>query len=97
MSALNPRSRRSGPNWLAIATGMAAILFVILAVVLAVQMATPDAISTGPKLQIDHEKIDFGRVVYDKSVRAVFTLSNAGDRPLQIADRQISTRVVEGC
>jgi hypothetical protein len=76
---------------------MAAILFVVLAVVLAVQMGTPDANSTGPKLQIDREKIDFGRVVYDKSVRAVFTLSNVGDRPLQIADRQISTRVVEGC
>ncbi len=53
--------------------------------------------SSGPRLAVDRERIDFGRVVYDKTVRAVFTVRNVGDQPLQIAERQIAVKLVEGC
>ncbi len=99
MGAGRPR-RASGPNLLLLITLAAAVGFVALLGVLVYQGTSVNAGSTqsaGPRLAVDRERIDLGRVVYDKTVRAVFTVSNVGDKPLQIADRQIAVKLVEGC
>ncbi len=93
-------SRASGPNLLAVVTIAAAMGFIVLLGVFAFQMIGErggSSGSSGPRLAVDRERIDFGRVVYDKTVRAVFTLKNVGDQPLEIAERQIAVKVVEGC
>ncbi len=95
------RNRRaSGPNRLAVITIASAIGFIVLLGVFVFQVmgnGGRSGGSSGPRLVVDRERIDFGRVVYDKTVRAVFTIKNAGDQPLQIAERQIAVKLVEGC
>ncbi len=51
---------------------------------------------TGPRLTVDREKIDFGRVPLDKTVRAEFKVTNSGDRPLTL-DTSAPVQVLEGC
>ena len=50
----------------------------------------------GPQLAVNQERIDFGRVPFDKMVRAEFKLENRGDRTLTI-DASTPVRVLEGC
>lgn len=50
----------------------------------------------GPRLSVNTEKLDFGDVKLDKTVRAEFVLTNAGDRTLTL-DSSTPVRVVEGC
>ena len=50
----------------------------------------------GPKLAVDQEKIDFGTVPLDKSVKASFKLTNVGDQPLQIEGLP-KVAVKQGC
>ncbi|HEY6041759.1 MAG TPA: hypothetical protein VIX58_06475 [Anaerolineae bacterium] len=50
----------------------------------------------GPRLSVNTEKLDFGDVKLDKTVRAEFVLTNAGDRTLTL-DTSTPVRVVEGC
>ncbi len=50
----------------------------------------------GPRLAVDREKIDFGRVPLDKTVRAEFKITNAGDRTLTL-DASAPVQVLEGC
>lgn len=54
------------------------------------------AAKTGPRLAVDQEKIDFGRVPLDKPVRAEFKLTNAGDGVLTL-DASAPIQVLEGC
>ncbi len=92
--------RAKSPGFLAIITLASAIGFLVLVGILAFQVTRNGAGSNGtlgPRLAVDRERIDFGRVVYDKTVRAVFTVKNVGDQPLQIANRQIEVKLVEGC
>ncbi len=92
--------RAGGLNLLAIITAAAVIgFFVLLGVLVFQEMGgSPGSSgSSGPRLAVDRERIDLGRVVYDKSVRAVFTIKNVGDQPLQISERQITVKLVEGC
>jgi hypothetical protein len=99
MSAGQSR-RAGGPNVLAIITIASSIGFMVLLGVFVFQvMGERGGASgaSGPRLAVDRERIDFGRVVYDKTVRAVFAVKNVGDQPLQIAERQIAVKVVEGC
>ncbi len=49
-----------------------------------------------PSLTVDRDRIDFGTVPMDKPVKAVFKLTNVGDRPLTI-NGQPQVEVVEGC
>ncbi len=37
-----------------------------------------------PKLTVDQDKVDLGRVPLGKTVRVSFELSNAGDKPLDL-------------
>lgn len=49
-----------------------------------------------PQLQVDHERIDLGNVKLGQFVKAIFKLSNVGDRPLRFTASPYIT-VVEGC
>jgi hypothetical protein len=49
-----------------------------------------------PKLAVDREQIDFGRVPLNIPVRATFKLSNLGDQPLQILNQPV-VEVKQGC
>jgi hypothetical protein len=60
------------------------------------QAAAAAGQATGPKLVVDHETIDFGTVPMNKPVRAVFRLTNAGDRPLVIEEAPTIV-VKQGC
>ncbi len=51
---------------------------------------------TGPRLAVNQDRIDFGRVPLDKTVRAEFTLTNTGDRVLTL-DTSTPVQVLEGC
>ncbi len=93
-------ARNKGPSLLAIITAASAVAFIVLAVVFVGQGNLPGLSSgstVGPKLTVDRDRIDFGRVPYDQPVRATFVLKNVGDQPLVIAGNQISARLVEGC
>jgi hypothetical protein len=80
-----------------------ALLVILIGVVL---LATPGrgpsgsaspAQATGrPKLAVDRQQIDFGRVPLDVPVKAVFNLSNVGDQPLQILGQPVIA-VKQGC
>ncbi len=50
----------------------------------------------GPRLAVHTERIDFGKVPFDKMVRAEFKVTNTGDRALTL-DSSAPVRVVEGC
>ena len=50
----------------------------------------------GPRLAVDRERIDFGRVPLNKSVRAEFKVSNNGDRPLTL-DTTAPVQAIQGC
>ena len=49
-----------------------------------------------PKLAVDQDKIDFGRVPLNKPVKATFRLTDTGDKPLTLTGTpEIS--VLKGC
>lgn len=57
--------------------------------------ATPQ-VTGGPKLSVDREAIDLGKVPLDKLVRAEFKLKNVGDQPLHIVGEP-RVELVKGC
>lgn len=89
--------------------GMPALLFAVVAafalmITGAIVLARPGqgagaAIVTtggGPKLTVDRDKLDFGKVKMNAPVTAAFKLKNEGSAPLQILGEP-QVRVVEGC
>ena len=56
---------------------------------------TPE-VTGAPRLKADSERIELGNVRLGQTVQAAFTLSNAGDRPLQITEKPY-IEVLEGC
>lgn len=76
--------------------GAAAILFVAGVVLWWTTASTETAARTGPRLSVDRNEIDFGRVPLDKSVRAVFTITNEGDSTMTL-DASSPVQVLEGC
>lgn len=91
------RRRASPLMWLTLASGIG---FIILLAVFLVQQGASESVPgsiEGPRIAVDQERIDLGRVAFDKSVRAVFTIKNVGNKPLTISERQIATKLVEGC
>ncbi len=57
--------------------------------------ATPQ-ITGSPKLSVDRDSIDFGKVPLDQTVRAEFKLKNVGDQPLRIVGEP-RVELVKGC
>ncbi len=49
-----------------------------------------------PKLAVDRASIDFGRVPLDQPVKAVFKLTNVGDKPLTLAGVPV-VEALKGC
>ena len=52
--------------------------------------------TSGPKMVISQDLMDFGRVPFDKMLDAVFTVKNEGDAPLTITVPKVVT-ALEGC
>jgi hypothetical protein len=50
----------------------------------------------GPRLALDTDTIDFGRVRFERMVTARFTVRNVGDKTLHLAANP-PVEVVEGC
>ncbi len=50
----------------------------------------------GPRLQVDRDTLDLGDLHYDKTVRASFKVTNAGDGTLKLEPPKVAT-AVEGC
>ncbi|MCC7355662.1 MAG: DUF1573 domain-containing protein [Anaerolineae bacterium] len=60
------------------------------------QAGTPAQAAEGPRLAVDKEEMDFGRVQVNKMVKATFRLTNAGNQPLQVlGEPQIEVK--QGC
>lgn len=87
----------------ALIVAVGALLAVLVGVVLLTSAGGRSSGSAGstqvagrPRLAIDRQQIDFGKVPLGKPVRAVFTLANVGDRPLHILNRPV-IEVRQGC
>lgn len=57
--------------------------------------ATPQ-VTGGPKLSVDRDSIDFGKLPLDIPVKAEFKLKNVGDQPLAIKGAP-RVELVKGC
>lgn len=75
-----------------------ALVLAVLAIGLAVMSADAGngGGGSGPQLAVNQDRIDFGNLPFDKTVRAEFKLENKGDRNLTL-DVSTPIRVVEGC
>lgn len=58
--------------------------------------APPEAANGTPRLVVDREVVDLGAFPFEAPARAVFTLTNAGDGPLRLADVP-RVSVLKGC
>ena len=88
------------PGWRSMgrrATLIAAVVLVAAAGVVA-WLRWPSATAEGgtPRLVVERTETDFGYQRYDSPVRAVFTLTNAGDGPLRLVETP-RVRAVAGC
>jgi hypothetical protein len=50
-----------------------------------------------PRVAVAQDFVDFGDVKLDKTVEAVFRVSNVGDEVLNILDYEPPVELVEGC
>lgn len=73
---------------------IAAVVVLFIGVAVFVVMGQPS--SGTPRLQVDQEKIDLGKRIFNQPVRAVFTIKNVGDGALTLETPKIAT-VLEGC
>jgi len=96
-----PLSRRS---YLPLLLAGGALLLIVLGVVFLLRPGGPSTATgspaqvTGmPRLAVDRQQIDFGKVPLDKPVKATFMLSNVGDQPLQILGEQPVVEIKQGC
>jgi hypothetical protein len=59
--------------------------------------ATPTpSVTPGPRLVVEKETLNFGRIRFDQWVRAQFRITNAGTQPLALQVPPL-VRLVEGC
>lgn len=94
-----PRKRNALPLYLA----GGALLVIIVGIVLLTNLgrgssasSSPVQVAGQPKLLLDREEIDFGKVPLNLPVKATFKLSNVGDQPLQILNKPV-VEVKQGC
>ena len=89
-------------TWPLLLVGLATLIIIIGVALLwsrssrAPTAGTSVEVTGQPKLVLDRQVIDFGKVQVDQPVKAVFTLTNAGDKPLQILNEPV-VEVREGC
>ena len=58
--------------------------------------SVPIEVKGEPRLKVDQDELDFGDVKLGRTVTASFTLSNVGDKTLEITDKPY-IQVLEGC
>jgi len=58
--------------------------------------SVPVEVNGQPSLKVDQDQLDFGDVKLGKTVTASFTLSNVGDKTLEITGKPY-IQVLEGC
>lgn len=90
-------------NYLPFLLAGGALLLIVLGVVFLARPGGPSAATgspaqvTGkPRLAVDRQQIDFGKLPLDKTVKATFQVSNVGDQPLQILSEPV-VEVKQGC
>ena len=54
------------------------------------------AVSGAPRLVVAQDKVDYGDVKLNTPIETVFTIQNAGDRPLEILGEP-QVELVDGC
>jgi hypothetical protein len=81
-------------GWLA---GIALLIVVPFGVWYATQPPAESGPGTlGPRLAVNQERLDLGTLPFNQMARAEFTLTNQGDRTLQL-DSSAAVSVLEGC
>lgn len=75
---------------------LAAGLFALWKVGQPAVASVPVKVKGQPSLKVDQDKLDFGDVKLGKTITASFTLSNVGDKTLEITDKPY-IQVLEGC
>lgn len=58
--------------------------------------ATPGAAANGPRIAVEEESFDFGKVPLNKVVSHTFRIRNAGSAPLVLNGEPL-VRAVQGC
>ena len=84
--------------WFWIVGAAAILLFVVIGLVQIWNKTSNDTSlgKMGPRLAVNQEQLDLGRVPLGKTVRAEFQITNTGDRTLTL-DASAPVRVLEGC
>jgi hypothetical protein len=89
--------------WPFVAMGLGAVLIVVVGVLAwrggtsgAKSASATPQVTGGPKLSVDRDSIDFGKLPLDQPVRAEFKLKNVGDQPLAIKGEP-RVELVRGC
>ena len=87
--------------WPLVVMGVGAVLIIVVGFLAwngsrANKPAAMPRFTGGPKLSVDRDSIDFGRLPLDQPVRAEFKLTNVGDQPLAIKGEP-RVELVKGC
>ena len=90
-----PRKHGFGPTALLVLGGIVLISAVIVAFVWFA--LTPNRNANGtPQMQVNTERLDLGKQIFNKAVRASFTVKNVGTAMLTL-DVPRSATLLEGC
>lgn len=73
-----------------------ALVLALIAVGLFVLNGGPGGGGGTPQLTVDRERIDFGKVPFNKTVRAEFKVQNTGDGTL-VLESTVPLKLLQGC
>ncbi len=89
--------------WPFVVMGLGAVLIVVVGFLVwrgstagASSVSATPQVTGGPKLSVDRDSIDFGKLPLDIPVKAEFKLKNVGDQPLAIKGTP-RVELVKGC
>ncbi len=88
--------------WPLVVAGIGAALIIVVGFLVwrgnnsAPKASTPVQVAGNPKLSVDRDTIDFGKVQLGQTVQAQFKLKDVGDQPLRIVG-QPRVELVKGC
>lgn len=92
-TARQPRNKSSGISPLLVG-GL--VLIVVAVGILAWVALAPNKGGGVPQIQVSAERLELGKQIFDRPVRASFTVTNAGNGALTLNVPRIAT-VLEGC
>lgn len=93
-SARRTDSRRSFPPLLLI--GGIALVVIAVAAMVWVGLSPRSGNGGAPQLQVSSERLDLGKQVFDRNVRASFEIKNTGTGTLTLQVPRVAT-ALEGC